>query len=136
MVGYGAGYSIDVPTEPWSKHFNMHSYTYVELPIFISKMFEKQIDHSRWSIMGHSMGGGGALLIAAKNPHSFKSVSALAPRCSPSNPGSTFGHIAYSIYFNNDVDLMKRNDATEVLNSRHNFIPCLVDQGTKDELLE
>lgn len=49
--------------------------------------------------MGHSMGGGGALLFAAKHPTSFASFSALAPRCSPSDPGSGWGKIAYDIYY-------------------------------------
>ncbi len=41
------------------------------------------IDNSRMSIMGHSMGGHGALSIFLKNPGMFKSVSALAPNCNP-----------------------------------------------------
>lgn len=99
MVGYGASYYIDVPTEPWSKHFNMHTYVYHELPKIIANMFPR-IDHSKWSIMGHSMGGGGALLFVAKHPESFASFSALAPRSSPSNVGSGWGKIAYEIYYN------------------------------------
>lgn len=35
------------------------------------------------SIMGHSMGGHGALTIALKNPAAYKSVSAFAPICNP-----------------------------------------------------
>lgn len=33
--------------------------------------------------MGHSMGGHGALTIALKNPAAYKSVSAFAPICNP-----------------------------------------------------
>ncbi len=33
--------------------------------------------------MGHSMGGHGALTIALKNPAVYKSVSAFAPICNP-----------------------------------------------------
>jgi S-formylglutathione hydrolase len=39
MVGYSASYYIDIPTEPWCKHFNMHTYVYHELPKLISLMY-------------------------------------------------------------------------------------------------
>ena len=35
------------------------------------------------AIMGHSMGGHGALTIALKNPGTYTSVSAFAPICNP-----------------------------------------------------
>ncbi len=40
--------------------------------------------------MGHSMGGCGALMMAAKQPQLWKAASAIAPRCSPSNPGAVW----------------------------------------------
>lgn len=46
--------------------------------------------------MGHSMGGCGALLFAAKDPKSWISCSAIAPRCSPSNPGAVWAKITYN----------------------------------------
>ena len=39
--------------------------------------------HEQACIMGHSMGGHGALTIALKNPAAFKSVSVFAPICNP-----------------------------------------------------
>ena len=38
--------------------------------------------------MGHSMGAGSALMFVARNPDRFKSVSAIAPRCTISSPAS------------------------------------------------
>ena len=46
--------------------------------------------------MGHSMGGCGALLIAAKDGNNYKSHSAIAPRCSPSNPGAVWAKKTYN----------------------------------------
>lgn len=40
-------------------------------------------DHT--GIMGHSMGGHGAITIALKNPDKYKSLSAFAPICNPIN---------------------------------------------------
>ena len=40
-------------------------------------------DHT--GIMGHSMGGHGAITIALKNPDMYKSLSAFAPICNPMN---------------------------------------------------
>jgi S-formylglutathione hydrolase len=42
-----------------------------------------QLDTTRCSITGHSMGGHGALTIALKNPGAFKSLSAFSPICNP-----------------------------------------------------
>ena len=80
----------------------MHTYTFIELPKVIKTLFSDNIDADRCSIMGHSMGGCGSLLLAAKNPISFKSFSAIAPRCSPSNSESNWGKHAYDIYFGSD----------------------------------
>lgn len=64
-----------------------------------------QIDTGRCAIFGHSMGGCGALLLAAKCPSYYKSVSAVAPRCSPSNIGSSWGKNAYDTYFGDNQEL-------------------------------
>jgi S-formylglutathione hydrolase len=61
----------------------MYSYITKELPAFLAQNFPC-LDLGRSSIMGHSMGGHGALTIAFKNQHSFKSVSAFSPICHPS----------------------------------------------------
>jgi S-formylglutathione hydrolase len=45
-----------------------------ELPDLLSQHFSSQLDLSRVSIMGHSMGGHGALTIALKNPGRWDSV--------------------------------------------------------------
>jgi S-formylglutathione hydrolase len=55
----------------------MYTYIVEELPELVTQFFHVSKDNK--SIMGHSMGGNGALNIAARNPGMFKSVSAFAP---------------------------------------------------------
>ena len=65
----------------------MYTYITSELPSLIqnSPFLGKCVDVNKASIMGHSMGGHGALTIAMKNPDKYKSVSAFAPICHPTN---------------------------------------------------
>lgn len=58
----------------------MYDYITKELPEVI-KSFGVNTDNA--SIMGHSMGGHGAIQIALNNPGKYKSVSAFAPICNP-----------------------------------------------------
>ena len=80
-VGYGAGHYCDATKEPWNKHFNMYSYVTEELPNLVESYFH--VDRERRSVMGHSMGGNGALVCAAKLPERYRSVTALAPVGNP-----------------------------------------------------
>lgn len=63
-IGYGAGHYCDATQEPWSINFNMYTYVTEELPRFVEKYFH--ISTERKSVMGHSMGGNGALTVAAR----------------------------------------------------------------------
>jgi S-formylglutathione hydrolase len=71
-----------------------------ELPALIAAHFP-QLDTSNASITGHSMGGHGALTIALKNPGVYKSLSAFAPICNPSNV--PWGTKAFTGYFGKHV---------------------------------
>jgi S-formylglutathione hydrolase len=62
--GTGAGFYIDATNEPYSKGYKMYSYIVDELPSELYKEFA-QLDSSRVSITGHSMGGHGALTIVS-----------------------------------------------------------------------
>jgi S-formylglutathione hydrolase len=62
----------------------MYSYIVKELPVLVADNFPC-LDPSRTSIMGHSMGGHGALTIAIKNQQLFRSVSAFSPISNPSD---------------------------------------------------
>ncbi|WP_166802479.1 alpha/beta hydrolase-fold protein, partial [Microvirga pakistanensis] len=68
---------------PWARHYRMRSYLEQELPALVAENLPADLE--RQGIMGHSMGGHGALTIALRNPGRFKAVSALAPIASPMN---------------------------------------------------
>lgn len=100
-VGFGAGHYCNATAEPWSKHFNMYKYVTEELPAVCQQYFH--ISKDRQSLMGHSMGGNGALNIAARNPGVYKSVSAFAPIGNSSSEKSEFCNVAMPTYFANDL---------------------------------
>ena len=57
-LGQGAGFYVNATQDPWAPHFQMWDYISAELPSVIAENFN--IDMSRQSITGHSMGGHGA----------------------------------------------------------------------------
>ena len=74
--GLGAGFYVDATQEPWARNYRMWSYVTEELPALLGVQFP--VDMGRQAITGHSMGGHGALTVALRNPHRFRSVSAFA----------------------------------------------------------
>jgi S-formylglutathione hydrolase len=80
-LGSGAGFYVDATEAKWSKHYNMYTYVTKELPEIVGALFD--VDVTQRAITGHSMGGHGALTVHLKNPGMFKSVSAFAPICNP-----------------------------------------------------
>ena len=81
--GLGAGFYVDATEEPFARHYRMWSYVTEELPKLIAENFPA--DMGRQSIMGHSMGGHGALTIGLTFPERYKAVSAFAPIVAPSH---------------------------------------------------
>ena len=75
--GHGAGFYVDATQAPYAANYRMASYITDELPEILAANFPA--DRARHSIMGHSMGGHGALTIALRNPGRFRAVSAFAP---------------------------------------------------------
>lgn len=66
----GAGFYLNATQEKW-KNWQMYDYVVKELPKVLSENFA-QLDTSRASISGHSMGGHGALTIYLKNLDKYK----------------------------------------------------------------
>jgi S-formylglutathione hydrolase FrmB len=62
--GSGAGFYVDATKAPYNQGYNMYSYVTEELPEVVFKAFP-QLDASRVSITGHSMGGHGALSLVS-----------------------------------------------------------------------
>ena len=81
-LGTGAGFYINATSEKWAQNYRMEDYIIHELPKVIRENFP--VLNERQGIFGHSMGGHGALTLALKHPSLFRSVSAFAPICAPS----------------------------------------------------
>ncbi|KAG8235423.1 hypothetical protein J437_LFUL017391 [Ladona fulva] len=92
--GTGAGFYVDATADPWKKNYRMFSYVTEELPNLIEDSFP--VDPNRKSIMGHSMGGHGALICALKTKGKYCSVSAFSPICHPT--ACPWGKKAFSGY--------------------------------------
>jgi len=92
----------------------MYSYITEELPETVFSAFP-EIDRSRVSISGHSMGGHGALTLYLKNPGKYKSCSAFAPITNPLK--APWGQKAFKGYFgDNDWESTGAEyDATELV---------------------
>ncbi|KAF3548095.1 hypothetical protein DY000_02002318 [Brassica cretica] len=71
--GVGAGFYLNATQEKW-KNWRMYDYIVKELPKLLSDNFT-QLDTTRASISGHSMGGHGALTIYLKNLDKYKGTS-------------------------------------------------------------
>jgi S-formylglutathione hydrolase len=133
-LGEGAGFYVDATQPPWSKYFRMESYIVHELRDLIIKEFNA--DENRVGILGHSMGGHGALTLALRHRDRFRSVSAFAPICSPIR--CPWGQKAFSAYFGDDRSLWDAHDATELMKDRKKPFPqgILIDQGLDDPFLQ
>ncbi len=79
--GLGAGFYVDATQAPFAENYRMWSYVTEELPALVAAEFPA--DMARQSILGHSMGGHGALTIGLTHPDRYKAVSAFAPIVAP-----------------------------------------------------
>lgn len=130
--GLGAGFYVNATQPPWNAHYRMYDYVLEELPALINAEFP--VDSSRVGILGHSMGGHGALTIALKNPERYRSVSAFSPICSPLN--CPWGEKALGNYIGNNRSEWEQYDTTALVRSASERLPILVDQGEDDQFLQ
>lgn len=130
--GVGAGFYLNATTDKYKKHYNMLDYITKELPELVEKNFK--VESGKASIMGHSMGGHGAMTIALKNPGKYTSVSAFSPICHPTE--APWGKKAFPLYLGDDQSTWKQYDTVELIKSYEGpLLHFLVDQGTKDNFL-
>lgn len=132
--GVGAGFYLDATQAPWHTHWRMESYLLKELLPLVSAQLP--IDGTRLGISGHSMGGHGALTLALRHPGRFKTVSAFAPICAPTQ--CPWGEKAFTGYLGPDRTTWLEHDAT-VLMQHQPVAPypagILIDQGLDDKFL-
>src|SRR5215217_2601955 len=105
--GLGAGFYVDATQPPFSRNYRMWSYVTKELPGLIAEHFP--VDPSRQSILGHSMGGHGALTIALSFPDRYRAVSAFSPIVAPSQV--PWGIKALSGYLGGQAQDWRKHDA-------------------------
>jgi S-formylglutathione hydrolase len=132
-LGQGAGFYVDATEAPWAPHFRMESYVVGELIGLIDAAFPTT---KARSISGHSMGGHGALTLALRHPHLFRSVSAFAPICSPTR--CPWGEKAFTAYLGEDREAWEAHDAARLIEGGVGegcFDDILIDQGEADPFL-
>jgi S-formylglutathione hydrolase len=132
--GVGAGFYLDASQAPWDRHYRMESYLTAELlPLLTASL---PLAAERIGIFGHSMGGHGALTLALRHPGLFKSVSAFAPICAPSQ--CPWGRKAFTGYLGTDESAWLAHDASALMRSLAQApypAGILIDQGLADKFL-
>ena len=128
--GSGASFYLNATSDDYKENYNMYDYITKELVALIKTEFGA----AKFSIMGHSMGGHGALVIGLRELGLFESVSAFSPLVNPT--ACAWGKKAFAGYLQSDNEA-KAYDATELVKNGHKRSDrILIDQGLKDEFLE
>ncbi|MCU0757634.1 MAG: S-formylglutathione hydrolase [Steroidobacteraceae bacterium] len=129
--GLGAGFYVDATVAPWSAHYRTYSWVTAELRELVGALFPAEV--SRQGIMGHSMGGHGALTLGLRHPDLYLSVSAFAPIVAPSQV--PWGQKALQGYLGDDPTAWREHDATALVARRPRRDTIRIDQGTADAFL-
>ncbi len=129
--GLGAGFYVDATRQPFAENYRMWSYVTEELPELIAGHFP--VDPKRQSILGHSMGGHGALTIGLRHPGHYRAVSAFAPIVAPSKV--PWGIKALDGYLGDDRTTWRRHDAVALIEDGARVSDLLVDYGDADQFL-
>ena len=131
-LGQGAGFYVDATKDPWVGHYRMWSYVTEELPELVGRSFP--IEKTRQGLMGHSMGGHGALTIALNDPERFRSVSAFAPIVAPSQV--PWGQKALGRYLGEDRAAWRKHVSVALIEDGARLPELLVDIGDADPFLD
>jgi S-formylglutathione hydrolase len=130
--GLGAGFYVDATQAPFDRHYRMWSYVTNELPALVAEHFPA--DPNRQSILGHSMGGHGALTIALSHPGHYRAASAFSPIAAPSQV--PWGIKALGGYLGDDKAAWRKHDAVALIEDGARFPDFLVDVGDADPFLK
>ena len=130
--GLGAGFYVDATRQPFARNYRMWSYVTEELPKLVADHFP--VAANRQSILGHSMGGHGALTIALRHPTRYRAASAFAPIVAPSQV--PWGIKALGGYLGDDRQAWRKHDAVALIEHGARVDEILVDVGTADPFIE
>ena len=127
--GSGAGFYINAKTKGYEDHYQMYDFIKND----IVNILKSEFGVERISIMGHSMGGHGALILGLNEKDLFKSISAFSPLANPIN--CEWGQKAFKGYLGENwkEDAVKYDATFLVQNGANHPLPILIDQGTSDE---
>ena len=131
-LGQGAGFYLSATQAPWSQYYQMDRYITDELSALVRENFSA--DMSRQGIMGHSMGGHGALTLHLKHPDIYKTVSAFSPIVAPSEV--PWGQKAFETYLGRDREKWAAFDACQLVRQGATDAHILIDQGQADDFLD
>lgn len=129
--GQGAGFYVDATEASYAANYRMASYVAEELPALIAENFPADV--ARQGIMGHSMGGHGALVTALRHPGRYRAVSAFAPIVAPSQV--PWGEKALGRYLGADRASWRAYDAVALIEDGARLPELLVEQGEADNFL-
>ena len=129
--GLGAGFYVDATQEPFARNYRMWSYVTAELPELVAGQFP--VETGRQSILGHSMGGHGALTVALRHPDRYRAASAFAPIVAPSQV--PWGIKALGGYLGDDPAAWRAHDAVALIEDGARIGELLVDVGDADPFL-
>ncbi len=133
--GQGAGFYINATQAPWAEHYQMERYIAAEFRELVIENFPVQAN--KHGLMGHSMGGHGALTLGLKYSEHYKSLSAFSPIVAPSQV--PWGHKAFSGYLGDNQSEWAKHDASALMaaaGNRSGMAEILIDQGGGDQFLE
>lgn len=129
--GSGAGFYVNATTEGYCESYRMYDYITQDLVALLDQGFGVR----KLAIMGHSMGGHGALTIALREPQTFRSVSAFSPIVNPIE--APWGQRAFRGYLGEDPSIWAKHDTCALLKAGHKApSKILIEQGQGDEFLE
>jgi S-formylglutathione hydrolase len=129
--GPGAGFYVDATQAPFSRNYRMWSYVTTELPELVAANFP--VDDARQSILGHSMGGHGALTIALSHPARYRAATAFSPIAAPSQV--PWGIKALGGYLGDNKEAWRKHDTVALIEDGARFSDFLVDSGDADPFL-
>jgi S-formylglutathione hydrolase len=129
--GLGAGFYVDATQEPFARNYRMWSYVTEELPKLVAENFP--VDPDRQSVLGHSMGGHGALTVALRHPDRYRAASAFSPIVAPSQV--PWGIKALGGYLGDNKQAWRKHDTVALIEDGARVSGLLVDYGDADPFL-
>jgi S-formylglutathione hydrolase len=129
--GLGAGFYVDATQTPFARNYRMWSYVTQELPELIAAHFPA--DPNRQSILGHSMGGHGALVMALSYPERYRAATAFSPIVAPSQV--PWGIKALGGYLGDNKQAWRKHDTVALIADGARYSDFLVDVGDADPFL-